>query len=418
MQKKVFDQIKESKILYIILSVFIAMFLWLYVINVENPDIDMGINNISVKLLGQDEILNKNSLIITKNKNPTIDITVRGKRSDLAKLDRNTVTATCDLSGITDAGNYKLNYIISLPSSVSESNVQITKRSTAIIELTISRYITKAVPIRAVLDGNIADGYVAADFIITPDKISVGGPEEIINQIEYGTAVLKHNNVDKDIKQSVGYKLFDKDGNEVDTRSIYKNTNTVDVALPVLRVKELPLTVDFIEGGGAKKENAIYTIDPVSIKVSGLPEDIEKLESLSLGAIDLSTVISNKTFEFDIVLPEGVNNLSDIQTADVSVGIKDLIVKTILVPDTNFTLHNIPSGFDVTLLTQSISVDVRGTEEVLSDLSELNIFVSADVSGLSTEGEHTVSAYVTVQGVTGVGILGTYRILVSLTPVE
>ena len=75
---------------------------------------------------------------------------------------------------------------------------------------------------------------------------------------------------------------MDADGGEVVSDEIHCNVDKIGVMMTVSMVKELPLTVQFIDGGGATEEHVVSSIEPSTITVKGSAEDLEGLNSLNI----------------------------------------------------------------------------------------------------------------------------------------
>ena len=110
----------KSKILSALLSVFFAFGLWLYVITVVSPGTTDTINDISVSLVNESALEDRN-LIITAISSTNVDLTLTGNRSDLVEVNASNITLKADLSRIYDPGVHRLEYSISWPGSVADN---------------------------------------------------------------------------------------------------------------------------------------------------------------------------------------------------------------------------------------------------------------------------------------------------------
>ena len=181
-------------------------------------------------------------------------------------------------------------------------------------------------------------------------------------------------------------------------------------------VKELPLTVQFIDGGGATEEHVVSSIEPSTITVKGAAEDLEGINSLNIGNIDLSTVPTNKAYTgtFNIILPDKLTNMTGEETAAVTVELRNLKEKTLRV--TNLELSNVPSNLKASLGTVSLQIKVRGPADVMDAVTASSIRAVADLSSIGTStGQFSVPVDVYVDGFSGVGAMGSYSVLVSIS---
>jgi YbbR domain-containing protein len=210
---------------------------------------------------------------------------------------------------------------------------------------------------------------------------------------------------------------MDADGNPVESDEIRCNVDKIGVLMQVNMVKEVPLTVQFIEGGGATEDNVVAHIDPATVTIKGPAETLEGLNSISVGRIDLSTIQTTYTETFNIVIDDGLTNQTQSE-ATVTVELKNLKESTFRV--TNLELANKPDNLKATLGTISLQVTLRGSTDVMDSISASNIRAVADLSALgSSTGQFSVPVDIYVDGFTNVGAMGSYSVLVSISePVE
>ena len=98
--------------------------------------------------------------------------------------------AVIDLSSISDEYNFQLDSYykenpekIVLPSSLDLEFVEVLKPRN--IQIKLQRYLVKKVPIKSQIFVSTEPGYIAIDGQFKPDSISIGGPEEAVNAIDF-----------------------------------------------------------------------------------------------------------------------------------------------------------------------------------------------------------------------------------------
>ena len=98
--------------------------------------------------------------------------------------------AVIDLSSIADEYNFELDQYyknnpekIVLPTSLDLEFVEVI--SPRNVQIKLQRYLVKKVPIESQIISSTEPGYIALEEIFTPDSISIGGPEEAVNAIEF-----------------------------------------------------------------------------------------------------------------------------------------------------------------------------------------------------------------------------------------
>ena len=98
--------------------------------------------------------------------------------------------AVIDLSSITDEYNFELDSYykenpekIVLPSSLDLQFVEVLNPRN--VQIKLQRYMVKKVPIESQILVFTEPGYIALGEQFSPDSISIGGPEEAVNQIDF-----------------------------------------------------------------------------------------------------------------------------------------------------------------------------------------------------------------------------------------
>lgn len=405
-----------NKALYIVLSIVVACALWLYVRNVDNPDRKVTISNIPVTFVGED-VLNGNGLMLSQEAKASISLEVQGKWSVLSHLRRDNITVTADLSRIVAEGRHNLAYDISWPNTVSGNGISVLDRDPFYVSVDIARSTTKSVDIRGVFTGSVAEGYQAGEFSFQPTTVEISGEEAAVGRVAFAQVTVNRKDLSESVREDMSYVLIGQDGEVIEDKSLTVTPATVNVSLPVVMVKRVPLTVDFTPGGGVvgeEDEHLRYEIEPSSIVLSGSEDDLAAYTSINLGAIELSKVVGTGTFTFPIPLGQDVENVSGVEEATVKVTVRGL--ETITLETSSIEIVNVPKGYTATPVTQSIKVQVRGTEEALERVLPQYIQVVVDLKDLSLpKGQNVQTAKVNLNGVTYAGVIGEYKVAFLLT---
>jgi YbbR domain-containing protein len=408
---------KKNKILSLLLAFLIAVGLWIYVVTTITPEDSQWIYNIPVTFTNEDGLFSDRNLTLTEGRNTTINLKLGGNRQDLLKLNNSNITVTADLSSVPSAGTWRLKYEVEYPETVNSNSISIDARSAYEVEILVDELAEKEINVRATFQGDVAENYISEPIELEYDTLDISGPQELVDSIEYAQVVLERTNVTKTVSDSLSYTLMDADGNPVESDEIRCNVDKIGVLMQVNMVKEVPLTVQFIEGGGATEENVVAHIEPATVTIKGPAETLEGLNSISVGRIDLSTIQSTYTETFNIVIDDGLTNQTQSE-ATVTVELKNLKESTFRV--TNLELANKPDNLKATLGTLSLQVTLRGSADVMGSITASNVRAVADLSALgSSTGQFSVPVDIYVDGFSNVGAMGSYSVLVSLSePVE
>lgn len=416
------SKISSSKAFYMILAIVCAIISWLYVDIVEAPDAKDTIYNIPVTFVGED-ILAQEGLMITEGKDTTVDLVISGPRAAITKVERSNIKITVQAaSQITGEGDYSLSYSESLPSSVSGLGVRVVDRSVSEIDVTVVQMITRTFEIEGRFTGSLADEGVdgvqylfdQSEFQFEVPTVTVSGERSLIEQIAKAEVTLDAQNLSSTWTGELPVVLEDSEGNPVDMNNLTVDVESVYTIFPIQRVKEVPLEVSFVSGAAATEDNVTKVIDPLTVKISGTEERLAKIESINVGTIDLSKIITSDVLTFTIPVPDGVNIISGNTTATVSVSVTGLTTR--MVDTSNIQVINVPEGISVALITQSLSVRIRGDESVMSLVMDSDILITVDLAGIDTSvaGNRTMNATVSVVGFSDVGAVGEYQVTVNI----
>ena len=403
---------RDSKSAYILLSIVLAVVFWLYVRAVEDPQESTRLNNIPVEVVGG-SVLSRQGLTIAELSEETVDLEVEAPSSVLNDLIRNrkNITVTVDVSKCVEGEN-TLIYTPNFPLNINTESVVTKKRNPDTITATVEKLYTRTFQIEFQLDGKVADGYTADTPAISPEVVVISGAEESVNMIDKVVTVLHNENLSEQFSGDLPLTLLDADGNPLHNLDVTMDANSAYVVLPIVVVKEIPLTVQLKPGGGAAASDASFKIEPATITVSGPEEEVRELKELSIGSIDLSKVIGTSVVEKEIVLHSSLENISGVTNATVTVSVNGLSTRNFNV--SNILLINKPSGYNITVMNQFRTVSVRGREEDLDAVDASQIRIVADMSDIKSEGTYHVEANAYLDSGSQVGVIGEYTIVVNI----
>lgn len=411
-------KLRESKWIYILLSLLIAAILWLYVGKEADPVKTQSFSNIAVTFTGVDQ-LESQGLTISKGMDQKISVRIQARNSILRELaQEGNIVVTASVSAITQPGEYELDYTITPKLSTvggTLSSVEILGKSPQELTITVSRQAARDVEVRCRFTGSVAEGFELGQASFAPSIIQISGTEEETSRVSYAEVVVNEVDLSSTFTGEMPFNLYDYDGNLIDASyGITTDVSTVRVTLPVVKLKEVPLRVQVVEGGGATEDDAQITIEPDTIVVAGSQEALDGLSEIVLSSVDLAQVVSSQDYVFPIPLDDSLTNVSGISQATVHVEITGLVTR--MVDVTNIQLINKPEGYQIEAVTLSRQVQIRGTEEAVGAVIPAQMRIVVDCSDVSGTGNQTVPAQVYLDGSGQVGVVGSdYNITISVS---
>lgn len=408
------EQTKGRRAFCIGLSILIALLVWFYANG--DTEVEISVNDVPIEFTNEDTSLADKGLMLLSYEEEAIDLKLSMPRSTYFKLDPGKIRIVVDLSSVTTTGTQTITYSVLYPRgprgellSSSITQKEPTVRSTTI---EIGELFRKNVEIRCKVVGNVAEGYIAGTIQLLPETLEVRGQQTDIMQISYAQITLDIEDATATVVKLLDYTLYDFNDQPVENKNIHPMSESVQVTMPVLKVKDIPLTVNFIETAGSRLENFTYSLSYSSITLSGDASQMTAIDEITLGTLALEDVHGSETLTYDIPVPDGINNLSGITSVTLSISSGSITSKN--VEATHFSYENFSGEHSVSVVTSSLPVTLRGPASDLDAIDGSEVRVIADLSDIAADsGSYTVPARVEVSSY-DVGAVGAYEVTVHI----
>lgn len=410
-----------KKILYALLAVVISFGLWLYVITVVNPEWEETFYHIPV-VFENEEILIDRGFMLAQDEDPTVTLRLSGSRTDIMKLNASNITLIADLSRIYSAGEQTIAYSIIYPGDIPNNAFEIVSQTPKQITLSIARWKSKEVEVQVAFEGTLPEQYIAfkENATLEYEKITVTGPAAIVDKIASAKLSVDLTGQTDTITQKFAFTLCDEAGealDEAELKQIKTNAEEIQYTLKIQRWKDIELRLDVVDGGGLRKEDCVIEISIPTIRVSGNEQALAALDYLLLDEIQLGELTEDFTKAYELVIPEGITNLSEQTTVTVTFDIPELEMRQFAVTDIQAT--NVPFGMTVDLITKEKIVTVRGPKALVSKMTEKDILILVDFTGAEVgTASYKAMVYVGDQLANSVGIVGSYDVKATVQTVN
>ena len=370
----------KSKMGPLLLSIVVAIGLWMYVITTVSPNSKTTISNVEVDFEGESWLLENRNLMITDGMDTTVDLELSGNRSDLNKLNRSNITLKVDLTKIYEAGETELSFTPGYPSDVSPSAITVDSRNPASIKLKVEKRLTREIPVNVVFTGAVPEGFIAdtENALLDYPVVNIKGPASVVELIEQARIDVDMEDRTESLSESYRYTLCDGEGNPVEVELVTTDVAEVHLDVKVQRFQEIPLKLNVVYGGGATEGYTRYEIKPKSIRVSGSEAVLADLTEIVLGTVNFAEMRENTQMTFPINLPEGVTNLTGITEASVDISFVGLSIKEYTLE--RITVVNVPDGMTYALMSEVIKVTLRGPVAMINQIGPEDIVVTVDLA--------------------------------------
>lgn len=411
---------RRTKLYSLLLSIFVAFGLWLYVVtNVSQGD-DKTFYNIPVVMEGE-SVLNERNLMITSVSTKSVSVHLSGTRSNLNKINSGNITVKVDLSSIREPGeNIALSYTPSYPGDVPSNAFVVESQNPSRIYVNVDYRRTKEIPVEIKWTGTRSESclYDTENAMLDNSTVTIVGPAAVADQISRAVIEVDLTNRMESMSESFRYTLCDEEGNPVNAEQITTSVEEVRVDLQIQRIKVVTLTADLIYGGGATEQNTTVEIEPKTIRVSGSEAALADVGDIySVGTINLAELekVSN-TLTYTVTMPEGVTNQTGVSEVTVTVTFTGLKTKDFIID--NIQPINVPQGLDAEIINANLMVKVRGPASQIDKLTEEDITAVVDFSNAEI-GTATYKASITfADGFANVGAMKTYSVSATVQAAE
>ena len=371
----------KNKFLRIALSVVIAFALWLYVVTVVTPEAEETFYDIPISY--QNDVLDERGLMIV-SETPTVTLRLKGNRSDLNELNASNITILVNLAAIQAPGTQMVGYDINFPGNIPSNAIEILTQSPNILQLKVENRIKKSVPVTLVFQGSVPEGFIAdkENPLLDTAYVEVAGPESSVSKIEKAVIEVDLNDQSESIIGAYEYILCDAEGEPVDAQMVTTNVENVNLSVKIQRIKEVLLTVQVVDGGGATADTCKIELSRESIWVSGSENKLRDLNEIELGTINLAELKADtNTLTFNVILPEGVTNMTGETEVTATVSFPDLSRKKLTITKDQFQSIGVPEGYEINWITEVVEVELRGPKDLIKAITEKDITVTVDFSG-------------------------------------
>ncbi len=413
-KKNPINRIYDSKFFWMAVSLIASLAIWTYVLSTENSDTTQVFRGVPVTIVGEEQLKNNKNLIVTDVDASTVRVEIKGPRRIVDALDAQDLTAQIDVSKLSRAAYASMKYKIVYPENVDTRNIYEVSYTPETVNFTVSMLNTVSIPVRGGFEGKLADGFIAETPVFEPSTITVTGPDAYLKDVSYawvnfGAGVTTESSYTVETP----FTLMNAQGAPVSTEYLSVSESEVTATLPILMEKEVLLKVEPVYGAGATSANTKITITPDRITLAGDSAILEGLNEIYLDSINLAGFRTTFSEQYAIPINNALRNLTGITEAKVDIEVSGLSVSTYSVK--NISLINVPENCSVDIVSESIDVEVRGTEEQLKDLKAENIRAVADLADYKDSvGTYMPQVKIYIDGSVDVGAIGSYTITVVI----
>lgn len=377
-----------------ILAFLIAVFLWLIVVNIDDPVDDKTFSNIPVQVTHEEVITDNNNTYQIVDNTQEVNVTVTAQRSVLDKIKAEDIQATADMKELTLRTQVPIEITIKGYAGKYEKATANPRN----LQIQIDEEAKNNFPITPTTTGAVRGGYEVGALKAVPEKVTLRGPKRIINSIAKVTAEADVSGLSEDETVEAKLVLYDANNNVIDQTLLANNLGKegVSVEVELLQVKSVPIEVDTSDVSAAEGYKlGKITVEPQEVEITGDKTTLAGVSKISIPAsalqLDNLTQKTDKTIDISSYIPSGVSlTEQNANKVVVSIPVQQPGAKTFEVSTNSIVVNNIAEGLSISYgSTVDLEIQIKGPGDALNLFSPAKK-VSIDLKKYTNAGTYTV----------------------------
>lgn len=353
-----------------VLSVGIALLLWLLAVSDRNPVEERTFTSLPVRYSEVDR-----GLAVVSRDPLDVNLVARGRVAILQRLDSEDFQVYVDLAG---AGVGLRDYEIRVS---PPRGVEVARLSVETATVRLDQLGEREIPVRVTVRGSPTAGHAARPAVVSPAAVTVSGAESRLERAVQVVAEVEATGAAGDIRLQVPVQVFAAGGELLSGLKV--TPATVEVIVPVFRLPDpvtLPVHVrldGFPEPG---YEIASVQCTPEEVRVSAEPADLTGVNRIYTVVVAVNG--QRQTFTRNVALerPAGAYR---VDPAEVTVRVEIRPATTSRTLGVTVGVVNLDPHLQAKVVPARVAATVRGLLADIEALDELSVRVTVEGRDLS-----------------------------------
>lgn len=358
----------------LLLSLFLAVFIWVNAIQAEDPTISKSLQ-VPVDFVGRPD---NTALLVPGNPNQSVQIVFQGPSSVVNRLAADDFVATVDLSQAPFGEEVPVEVVVRPENSQSTILFQSPEQ----INVHLERLISRDIPVELEIRGTVARGHTYEEPLVDPRHITVIGTASEVEPLEFARVTVFLSNDRQTKVESPQPIFYDRQGRVASVSNLELSQEQVQVTIPINEAadfKEVPITVDW-EGVPAPGYRLLsINVDPPSVLVTGRPTQIQQLNRVQTERIDITGLTETFIQQVALTLPDGIA-LDEVSEVFVTVEIEPIY--NTFTYNRAVELQGLATELEATVAPEEVRIVLYGPLPVLETLLDEEVRVAVDLFGL------------------------------------
>ena len=380
-KKKITDNLSLK-----IMSVAVAVVVWLIVVKIDNP---VGTNYYTitnVELINKEYVESSDTIgkmCMPEENQDTVRVAITADKKTRDKIRVSDISAVADLQQAVSLDTNPVMVPITVTCSVSgigPGDIKVTPQN---LSVNLDEKETQEFVVN-VTRGDTKPGkdYEVGSLTANPEKVRITGPKSLVNKIDKVNAAIELNGKTQDFTQEVTLSIIDKNqealsDSEMNSLRIENNAQVI-VTAKLWKIRQgVKISAGYVGTPAEGYQAGMIKTVPDTISVAGSTEGLETLAAndnvitIPSESIDISGESSDveKKISLKDLLPDNVKLTSDSsEDVWVTVSILPEGSREFSFPTKEIEVKNKPDDLQVTFETAQIAIRIKSDSKDLDDL--------------------------------------------------
>lgn len=371
-----------------VLSLLIALIVWFMISLSLNPSEPKTLNEIPLSVSTDGSSVADNNLTVISCDVEKVKIKIRGSKTKIRNLNRDTIKAYVDFSGVSGTGQYTLPIKVT-----SDIDFDLESVSPATAKVNIDLMGSREIAVTPKLTNvSFAEGKVPDEYTCDPSSVIIYGPVSRLDEIDtcyvYSDKEFSNKDSTFDVMADT-LQIYSAEGVEMDQENISFSNTSFNIIVPVLTQKTVKPIVQIINAPDSFDKNSLnLKISPESLTIASNNANAEISDTYEVQKISLSDLDLGYSKEFDIserLSEAGMINKSGADIVTVTLDDTGLKRKEITLDSENIHISNVPNdNYDYSILTQKLTITVVGPAEVIDVMTSRDFVADASLLNMDS----------------------------------
>ena len=380
-KKKITDNLSLK-----IMSVAVAVVVWLIVVNIDNP---VGTNYYTitnVELINKEYVESSDTIgkmCMPEEDQDTVRVAITADKKTRDKIRVSDISAVADLQQAVSLDTNPVMVPITVTCSVSgigPGDIKVTPQN---LSVNLDEKETQEFVVNVTRGDTKPDkDYEVGSLTANPEKVRITGPKSLVNKIDKVNAAIELNGKTQDFTQEVTLSIIDKNqealsDSEMNSLRIENNAQVI-VTAKLWKIRQgVKISAGYVGTPAEGYQAGMIKTVPDTISVAGSTEGLETLAAndnvitIPSESIDISGESSDveKKISLKDLLPDNVKLTSDSsEDVWVTVSILPEGSREFSFPTKEIEVKNKADDLQVTFETAQIAIRIKSDSKDLDDL--------------------------------------------------